>query len=75
MKRRCHFSGFLDRFRNVLWNCVVKHVPSARHQAEDAIWNLRVKPAGLFDIDDTILCTRHNYNSALLVPDSGAAWR
>ena len=33
---------------------------NARDQAEDTARNLRVKPAGLLGIDDTILRTRHD---------------
>jgi hypothetical protein len=52
--------AFLNRFSNLLWNSVVNHVPNARDQAEDTVRNLRVKPAGLLGIDDTILRTRHD---------------
>jgi len=59
-EHRRYSSGFLNRFSNLLWNSVVIHVPNARDQAEDTVRNLRVKPAGLLGIDDTILRTRHD---------------
>ena len=43
----CQSSSFLDRFSDLRWNSVVKHVPNARNQSQDTVRNLRVKPARL----------------------------
>ena len=63
-RQSCGFlaSGFLDRFSNLPWNCIVKHVPNVRNQPENTMRNLGVEAAGLLAIDDTVLRTRHDNN-------------
>jgi hypothetical protein len=62
MELRRQSSGFLDRFSNLPWNCIVKHVPNVRNQPENTMRNLVVEAAGLLAIDDTVLRTRHDNN-------------
>ena len=62
MELRRQSSGFLDRFSNLPWNCIVKHVPNVRNQPENTMRNLGVEAAGLVAIDDAILRARHDNN-------------
>ena len=70
IQRRHQSSDFFDRFSDLVVDCVVKHVPSARNQPQGTLRNLRVKSTRL--LAEAMVARGHDVTIAY--PRSGAPW-